>query len=420
MTAMNGGAAVFCTGPEKVRNRDVHYPFRPDSDFWYLTGFDEPDAVAVLRPDHDEARYVLFVRPKDPEMETWHGRRAGVEGAVERFGADAAYSIDELDEHLPDLLKGQGRLHYRTGDDADFDRKLLGWLQRMYSRTRDGVTGPTGIVEPGTLLHEMRLVKDAEELEIMRRAARITEQAHRAAMSHLRPGIHEYEIEALVDGTFRREGGWGPGYPSICAAGANATVLHYTTNAEQVRPRDLMLLDAGCEIDGYTADVTRCFPASERFTPAQADLYRVVLASEIHAIEHVRPGHTFHSVHDEALRVLVEGMLDIGLLSGSVEENLESKDYRRYYMHRTSHWLGLDVHDVGSYYDDDQSSRVLEPGMVLTIEPGLYVAEDDEQAPEAFRGIGIRIEDDVAVTPDGHEVLTAGIPKTIEEIEALG
>jgi len=418
MDAMSGGAAILPTGGEKVRNRDAHYPFRPDSDFWYLTAFAEADAVAVLRPDADEERFVLFVRPKDPLAETWTGRRAGIEGAKESYGADAAYPIESIDTELPRLLRGAARLYYSTGNNADRDRKILGWAHSMYTQTRDGVTGPVEIVEPGTLLHELRLRKSDEELSVMRHAAAITDDAHRAAMAGLREGMHEYEIEALVNATFRSAGGWGPGYASICAAGENATVLHYTTNAMKVGKDELMLLDAGCEVDGYTADVTRCFPASGRFTDAQRELYEVVLAAQIAGCEQAAPGNGFHSVHDVTTARLIEGMIDIGMLTGSVEEALESESYKRWYMHRSGHWLGLDVHDVGSYYSNG-GSRPLEPGMVLTVEPGIYVSGDDSEAPERFRGLGIRIEDDVLVTADGHENLTAAIPKSIDEVEAL-
>jgi Xaa-Pro aminopeptidase len=423
LDAMEDGVAIFRTGGEQTRSRDTHFKFRPDSDFWYLTAFPEPDALAVLIPGRDEGRYVLFVRPRNIDQEIWNGRRAGVEGACELYGADEAYSIEELDEHLPQLLKGAHRMYYRTGLDLDFDRKLLSDLADMHARTRDGTQSPTTLTDPGTLLHEMRLKKSPDELAIMRRAASVTRDAHLAAMKALHGGIGEWEIEALVDGTFRAQGGSGPGYTTIAAGGSNACVLHYTTNAERVGEDDCLLLDAGCELDGYTADVTRTFPASGKFTAAQRELYEVVLAAQLAGCAHVQPGNTFLSVHDLTTRTLVQGMLDIGLITGTVDEQLESGDYRKYYMHRTSHWLGLDVHDVGTYHvasstNGQHDSRPLEPGMVLTIEPGLYVPADDEKAPERFRGIGIRIEDDVAVTADGNENLTESIPKLIDDVEA--
>jgi Xaa-Pro aminopeptidase len=419
VAAAGGGVALLRTGAERVRNRDVHYRFRPDSDFWYLTGFPEPDAVAVLRPDAERERYVLFVRPRDPELETWNGRRAGVDGAREQYGADAAYPIEALDNELPRLLRGASQVYHAAGEDLDFDRKLLGWLRDSHVRSRDGVRMPESVVHLGSVLHELRLIKSADEIAIMRRCAELTDRAHRAAMAALEPGIGEWEIEALVDGTFRAGGGWGPGYPSICASGRNATILHYNTNNERVPDGTLMLLDAGCEVDGYTADVTRCFPCNGGFSAPQRELYEVVLAAQVAAVEHVRPGRSFVSVHDVALRRLVEGLIDLELLPAGVDAAIASGAYRSYYMHRTSHWLGLDVHDVGAYYSADRESRALLPGMVLTVEPGLYVPADDERAPERFRGLGVRIEDDVLVTKDGHDVLTAAVPKTIAGIEAL-
>ncbi|MGQ0554125.1 MAG: aminopeptidase P N-terminal domain-containing protein [Planctomycetota bacterium] len=421
-SGLGGSVAVFPAGSERLRSRDTHFRFRPDSDFWYLTGFAEPDAVAVLRPEADSERFVLFVRPRDPEMEVWNGRRAGVEGARELYGADAAFPIEALDTELPRLLKGSQALHYTTGLDPDFDRKILSWLREMHARTRDGVRFPAQLVAPGALLHEQRLIKSADEVAVLRRAAAITNDAHRAAMTNVREGQGEFEIEALVDGTFRRGGGWGPGYLSICASGKNATILHYNTNQEHVGRGDLVLLDAGCEVEAYTADVTRCFPANGRFSAPQRELYEVVLAAQLAAIAQVRPGQSFLSVHEVAVRKLVEGLLALELLpqaEGGLDAVIASGSFRRYYMHRTSHWLGLDVHDVGAYFEPDKSSRLLRPGMVLTVEPGLYVAADDERAPERFRGLGVRIEDDVLVTAGGHDVLTAAIPKTVAEIEAL-
>jgi len=425
LAAMEGGIAVVRTHRETTRSRDTHYKFRPDSDFWYLTAFPEPDAIAVFAPQRDEGRFILFVRPRDKEMEIWNGRRAGVDGAREVYGADQAFPIEEFETRLPELLKGQERLYYRTGLDAEADRRMLARLAEMNTKTRDGAFAPATLIDPSLILHEMRLHKSEAELGMLRRAAAITERAHRAAMKALDAGVGEWSIEALVDGTFRGEGGWGPGYTTICAGGANACVLHYTTNDRKVAQGELLLLDAGCEYGGYTADVTRAFPASGRFTPPQKALYEVVLAAQLAGCAQARPGNTFASVHEVTTRQLVEGLKSLGLLPAkeSVDEALQSQSYRRYYMHRTSHWLGLDVHDVGSYHgalngSKERPSRQLEPGMVLTVEPGLYVAPDDEQAPVEFRGLGIRIEDDVAITANGHENLTGSIPKTVAEVEA--
>ncbi len=419
LKAMQGGVAIVGTGHELIRNRDTHFRFRPDSDFWYLTGFREPDAVAVLRPEAEKERYVLFVRPRDAEMETWNGRRAGVEDAVREHGADAAFPLEALDRELPRLLKGHDKLFHASGRDPEFDRKLLGLLRDLHQRTRDGLRLPTQMVELGSVLHELRLHKSPQELEVMRRAAALTDEAHRAAGHAVRPGTGEWEIEALVDGAFRRGGGWGPGYPSICASGANATILHYNSNEMRVGEGDLLLIDAGCEVSGYTADVTRCYPSGARFSAPQQALYDVVLRAQAAGLAQVKPGAPFQSVHDAAVRALVEGLVELELLPAGVDAAIESGAFRRFYMHRTSHWLGLDVHDVGTYHLPDGRSRPLEPGMVLTVEPGLYVAAGDERAPERFRGLGIRIEDDVLVTPGGHEVLTAAIPKQPAELEAL-
>ncbi|GJM23352.1 MAG: Xaa-Pro aminopeptidase [Planctomycetota bacterium] len=421
LSAMGSGAAVLRTGPELVRSRDTHFSFRPDSDFWYLTAYPEPDAVLVLIPGRSEGQMVLFVRPRDPEMETWHGRRAGVEGAREIYGADEAFPIAELDTRLPQLLRGVDELYYKTGNDADFDRKLLGHVRDMNFKTRDGVTGPAAFVDPGLLLHEMRLFKSDDELDYMRKAAEITAEAHAAAMRTLAPGVHEYEIESVVNGTFRSHGGSGPGYTSICAGGDNANILHYTVNNEPVPDGACLLLDAGCEYSGYTADVTRCFPASGTFSSAQRELYQVVLDAQLAAVEHVKPGVTFESVHETSTRKLTEGLISLGLVRGSVDEVLEDRSFQRWTIHKTSHWLGLDVHDVGSYFVDGtggKTSRKLEPGMVLTVEPGIYIPADAELAAEGMRGTGIRIEDDVLVTESGHENLTAAIPKSISEVEA--
>jgi len=423
LARMDGGIAVFRSGPERIRNRDTHCRFRPDSDFWYLTGLREPDAVAVLDAREGADRYVLFVRPRDPEMETWNGRRAGVQGARELYGADAAHPIGALDTELPKLLRGAPRALLTLGHDPDFDRKLLAWLNDMAMRTRDGATGPAELVDAGSVLHELRLIKSADEVAALRRCAELTHRGHRAAMAAVREGCGEWELEALVDGAFRAGGGWGVGYPSIVAAGANATVLHYNTNNERVGKGACLLVDAGAEADGYTADVTRCAPASGRFSPPQRALYEVVLAAQLAGIAQCRTGVSFVTVHDTSTRVLVEGLLSLGLLKGSAQESLDSGSYKRFYMHRTSHWLGIDVHDVGAYFttgaDGTRRSRPLQPGMVLTVEPGLYVAADDETAPAEFRGIGIRIEDDVLVTATGHDVLTKDIPKAIDEVEAL-
>jgi Xaa-Pro aminopeptidase len=409
--------AVFPATPVATRNHDVEHPYRADSDLFWLTGFEEPESVGVLSTDGKPL--TLFVRPRDREREIWTGRRAGVDGARTAFGADQAFTIDELDKELPALLGSARTLYYRLGAvDPGFDARIGRTLQMLRMRARGGVAAPVRIEDPGQIVHELRLRKSAEELRALRKAVELTRKAHLAAMAAGRPGAHEYELQALLEREFRGGGGRGWGYYPIVAAGANATVLHYNDNADPIRENDLVLIDAGAEADLYTADVTRTFPASGRFTPAQRAAYSLVLSAADHAIAAARPGTTLEALHDGAVRVLTEGMVKLGLLSGDVEQLIKESSYRRYYMHRTSHWLGLDVHDAGDYRGPDGAPRPLEPGMVFTIEPGLYVAPDDDKAPPELRGLGIRIEDDILVTDAGHENLTAAIPRTVEDVEA--
>jgi Xaa-Pro aminopeptidase len=417
MEAMGGGVMLLAAAPERPRTADILYPYRQDSDFGYVTGFPEPEAVCVLAPDAPE-RFVLFVRPRDPERELWIGTRAGVEGAVERYGADAAFTLDELEKVLPRFLEKAPHVWHTVLRDDALPARLLAIIRRAQeARPRTG-GGPGAIREPGDILHEMRLRKEPAELAWMREAIGIACEAHREAMRTARPGMREYEIEALIDFTFRRRGATGPAYPSIVAAGKNATVLHYTDNDRALGAQELLLIDAGAECAGYCADVTRTFPTGRCYGPAQRDLYDAVLAAQLAAIATVAPGTTLEAVHTTALRVLAEALIAHGLLAGSVDEVIEKATYRRFYMHRTSHWLGRDVHDVGNYARDGKP-RALEPGMVLTVEPGLYVPAEGEDIPAVYRGIGIRIEDDVLVTADGHEVLSAAAPKQVAEVEAL-
>jgi len=415
MQRMGGGVAVFFAAPERVRSNDTQHPFRQDSYFHYLTGFGEPEAAAVLLPGHPEHRFLLFVRPRDPERETWNGRRAGPEGAKERFGADAAYPITELAEHLPGLLENQETLYYGLGRQPERDAQVLDGISRLRAKVRQGVRWPTTVIDPASILDEMRLFKTPAELDLMREAAAISRDAHIAAMRAVRPGIQEYEVQALIEYEFRRRGASGPAYGTIVGSGVNATILHYTENESRCEAGDLLLIDAGAEFGTYSADITRTFPVSGTFTPPQREVYEIVLAAQLAAIERTRPGATFEEVHEAALRTLVEGLLRLGILSGTVEEVIEKEAYKPYYMHRTSHWLGLDVHDVGRYREGE-ASRKLEPGMVLTVEPGLYFPVDSD-APEAYRGMGVRIEDDVLVTSGLPEVLTEGTPKAVEEVE---
>ena len=409
--------AVIPAAREVMRSNDTEYRFRQDSDFYYLTGFNEPDAVAVVAPSRDE-RLTLFVRPRDRERETWTGRRAGVEGARERFGADAAFPVEEFAEKLTELLDGAHTLYYRLGGDAEFDRTIIGRLARMRAMGWRKVRPPQTVTDPGVLLHEMRLVKTGDEIALMQRAADIASEAHREAMRAARPGAKEYEIEALIEYVFRRSGAAGPAYNSIVGSGANATVLHYVSNDAELRDGDLLLVDAGAEYAGFASDITRTFPVNGRFGAAQRRLYQLVLDCQEECIGMVAPGADMEEMHARSVEILTEGMVGLGLLKGEVAKLVEEGEYKKFYMHRLSHYLGLDVHDAGAYHRDGEP-RPLEPGMVLTVEPGLYVAEDAEDIPDEYRGLGVRIEDDVLVTPEGRRVLTDKAPKQVEEIEEL-
>ncbi len=400
-----------------TRSNDTHHPFRQDSDFWYLTGFWQPNAAAVLRTDGGP-KLTLFVEPRVREQEIWTGLRPGVEGALRDYGADAAHPIEELPKLLPDLLSRARRVYHVLGRDPAIDARIVAALDEMRLRSRQGLVPPDELVDPRGVLHEMRLFKDESELDCMRRAAEISREAHAQAARLAEAGRNERELEAVLDYTFRRRGGNGPAYGTIVGGGANATILHYVTNDQPLRDDTLVLIDAGCEYQGYAADVTRTYPVGGRFSGPGRAVYDVVLAAQQAALEAGRPGATLEEVHRAALRVLVQGMVDLGLLAGGVDDLIAREAYRPYYMHRTSHWLGLDVHDVGTYSRDGKP-RPLEPGMVFTVEPGLYVAPDDERADPRFRGIGVRIEDDVLVIPDGLENLTAAIPKKPDEVEAL-
>jgi Xaa-Pro aminopeptidase len=409
--------AIFPGMPVATRNSDVEHAYRAHSDLYWLTGFEEPEAVAVLSTQGDKP-FTLFVRPRDKDKEIWTGRRAGTEGAMKSFGADQAFEVEKLDTELPKLVGSAQTLFYRVGgDDPEFDARISRLLRNLRARARAGINAPPRIEDPGQIVHELRLRKGPRELEAMRKAVELTRRGHLAAMKAGRAGSYEYQLQALLEREFRHGGGRGWGYYPIVAAGENATVLHYNDNAVQIHDGELVLIDAGAEYDLYTADVTRTFPASGRFTDVQRACYQLVLDAADACIAATRPGGTIEGLHEKAVRILTEGMVKLGLLKGNVDQLIQEKAYRRFYMHRTSHWLGLDVHDVGSYSVDGKP-RPLEPGMVFTVEPGLYVARDDESAPEQLRGIGIRIEDDILVTPSGHENLTTAIPRTVADVEA--
>lgn len=416
MAKIGAGTAVFRSAPTAVMHNDVEYAFRQDSDFFYLTGFNETEAVAVLAPHHPEHRFVLFVRPKDPEKEVWTGYRCGVEGAKEIFGADEAYSIAELDEKLPQYLEKAERIYYHLGRDRPFNETILRHWQRLMATYPKRGAGPIAIEDTGPILHPLRLVKSEAELELMRKAVTISVEAHNYAQEFAHPGRYEYEIQAEMERLFRLRGGIGPAYPSIVASGANACVLHYIENNRQLQDNELLLIDAGCAYGYYNADITRTFPVSGKFTAEQKALYEIVLSAQEQAIAQVQPGNPYNQIHDTAVRILTTGLVELGILKGEIDKLIEEEKYKPFYMHRTGHWLGLDVHDVG-VYQHGENAQILQPNQVLTVEPGLYIvpntklAEDQPEIDPRWSGIGIRIEDDVLVTTSGHEVLTAGVPK---------
>jgi len=413
---MGRGVALIPTAPARVRNRDSEYLYRFDSYFYYLTRFTEPEAVLVLTAG-EAPKSVLFCRKRDPARELWDGVRSGPEGAKAALGIDEAFPIEMLDEQIPKLLADQPVLHYAPGADAAWDARIMGWLNQVRAQGRAGVAAPAEIRDLRTVLDEMRLVKDDGELAVMRRAAAISAAAHERAMRAARPGRSEYEIEAELLYEFRRRGSQYPAYTPIVAGGANACILHYRENSARLTDGDLLLVDAGCELDGYASDVTRTFPVNGRFSGPQKDVYELVLAAQAAAIAAVGAGARWDEPHNAAVRILARGFIDLGLCAGTVEEVISTEDYRRFYMHRTGHWLGLDVHDAGEYKAGGEWRR-LEPGMTLTVEPGCYI-RPAEKVPEALWNIGVRIEDDVAVTATGCEVLTAAAPKSVGDIEAL-
>jgi len=410
--------AVLPAAAISTRNNSVDYPYRQDSDFYYLSGFQEPEAVLVLIPEREHGEFILFCRERNPERELWDGLRAGQEGAMANYQADDAFPINDIDDILPGLMEGRERVYYSVGNNPEFDRQMMEWLNGIRSKARMGAQPPKEFVVFDHLLHNARLYKSPAEIAIMQRAADISSRAHIRAMQAAKPGLYEYHLEAELDYEFRKGGARLPAYSSIVAGGKNACILHYTENNAPLQDGDLVLIDAGCELDCYASDITRTFPVNGRFSPEQKAIYEIVLKANLEAMNYISPKHYWNDAHDATVRVITAGLLELGLLQGELDELIDSEAYKPFYMHRAGHWLGLDVHDVGDYKVAGQW-RALEPGMVMTVEPGIYIAADNLEVPEQWRGIGVRIEDDVVVTEQGCRILTSAVPKTVADIEAL-
>jgi len=410
--------AILPAAPVRMRNRDAEFHYRQDSDFYYLTGFPEPEAVAVLVPGRGHGEYILFCRENDPEMEIWNGPRAGQEGAVENYMADDSFPIDDIDDILPGLLENKERVFYTMGASPDFDQRLIGWVNRLRKQSRAGIHTPGEFVSLEHHLHDMRLYKSSHEIRAMRKAASISAKAHVRAMQVCKPGMKEYQIEAELLHIFMKQGARFPAYPSIVGGGVNGCILHYVENQDVLNEGDLLLIDAGAEFDYYASDISRTFPVNGKYSKAQRALYEIVLDAQLAAIEQAKPGNHWNDPHEAAVKVITQGLKDVGILKGSLKKLLADEAYKPFYMHRTGHWLGMDVHDVGDYKVDTEW-RVLEPGMTFTVEPGLYISQRHTEVATKWQNIGIRIEDDVLITKEGCEVLTDGVPKDPDEIEAL-
>lgn len=410
--------AIVPAAPERSRSRDTEYPYRQDSDFLYLSGFEEPQAVLVLIPGRDHGEYVLFVRERNREREIWDGYRSGPEGACKDFDADDAFPIDDIDDILPGLLEGRQRVYYAMGKDSEFDKHVMDWVNTIRAKVRSGATPPGEFLDLSHFLNDMRLFKSAAELRVMKEAGEISARAHVRAMKASKPGMMEYQLEAEILHEFQMSGARFPAYNSIVGGGKNGCILHYIENSAPLKNGDLVLIDAGCELDYYAADITRTFPVNGKFSPEQKALYEICLDAQLAAIAECKPGKHWNDPHEATVRVITKGLVELGLIEGDVEEAIKSEAYKEFYMHRAGHWLGMDVHDVGDYKVGGEW-RVLESGMVMTVEPGIYVAPDNERVAKKWRGIGIRIEDDVVITKDGNEVLTKDVPKTVAEIESL-
>ena len=413
-----GNIALIASASNQTRNRDVEFPFRQDSDFYYLTGFNESDALAVFIPGREQGEYILFCQEFDEKKALWEGAHAGLEGATRHYDADDSFPISDMDDILPGMLENKAKVFYPMGRDGELDHQILEWITHLRKQSRNGTNAPGELVSLEHILHEMRLIKSAAELKLMRIAADVSCKAHARAMQKCKPGLYEYQIEAEVVHEFMNNGLRYVAYPSIVAGGKNACVLHYVDNKDKLKRGDLLLIDAGVECDHYASDITRTFPVSGRFSPAQRQLYQLVLDAQYASIEQIKPGLSWNKAHEASVEVLTTGLVELGLLKGRVSKLIKDEKYKQFYMHKIGHWLGMDVHDVGDYKLDNEW-RLLEPGMVLTIEPGLYIPLDYKKVDAKWRGIGIRIEDDILVTKTGYEVLTKALPKEIDEIENL-
>ena len=413
-----GNIAIIPSATQAIRNNDAEYRYRQDSDFYYLTGFEEPESLAVFIPGREQGEYILFCREFDETRAVWTGQHAGLEGACRDFGADDAFPIDDLDDILPGMLENKARVYYPMGRDKGLDQNLMEWLTQLRSKARTGINAPTEIISLEHIIHEMRLIKSPLEIELMRESARIASAAHCRAMRNCAPGLGEFQIEAELLHEFLSNGAQNSAYISIVAGGEHACILHYIDNSDILNDGDLLLIDAGAEYQYYASDITRTFPVNGTFSPPQRALYELVLEAQLAAIEQVYPGNTWNAPHDTAVSLLTEGLIKLGLLQGNLQKLIEEDAYKPFYMHRTGHWLGMDVHDVGDY-KIDKEWRIFEPGMTLTVEPGLYIAPESQAVDAQWRGIGIRIEDDVLVTESSHEILSAAAPKTIHDIEQM-
>jgi Xaa-Pro aminopeptidase len=409
--------AILPTASVQIRNRDVEFPFRPDSDFFYLTGYPEPEAVLVLIPGRQNGEFILFCRERDKLMETWHGRRSGLEGACDIYAADDAFPIEDMDDILPGLMEDRDRIYYTMGTDQNFDQRVVNWVKMVRDKVRTGIHAPDEFISLTHILHDMRLYKSRQEIKAMRTAARISAQAHKRAMKTCQPGMMEYQVEAELLHEFMQRGARSPAYAPIVGGGENSCILHYTENDQELKSGDVLLIDAGAEYEGYASDITRTFPVNGEFTDEQRAIYEIVLAAQLSAIEAVVPGNHWNDPHDAAVETIVEGLLELGIMKGGKKTIIKDQSYTKYYMHKTGHWIGMDVHDVGDYKVDGEW-RLLEPGMVMTVEPGLYLPTMKGLAKKWWN-IGIRIEDDVLVTREGYDVLSKDIPKQADEVEAI-